>query len=210
MAAHDPVTIDSFGTGLIYIQRRWAECRPMKRAAVHTYSVLGFHLGGRMRVEHHGDLELTAGQVHLIPAGDAHRVLTASKVDLRGVAFCRSCLPQDRFHELLAPLDRVRRGALPVVELPTHRQPHVLGLLEELEREQSRSSGTLPIVAESLLGLLLAEIVRAAPPDAAPPEPPSIVAEALSVIEARCLGPLTLAEVARAVRRSPAYLTTAV
>jgi AraC-like DNA-binding protein len=30
------------------------------------------------------------------------------------------------------------------------------------------------------------------------------------VIEARCLGPLSLAEVADAVRRTPAYLTTAV
>lgn len=99
-------------------------------------------------------------------------MLTANKVDLYGVAFCRSCLPQDRFQELLAPLERVRRGALPVVELPPHRQSHVLGLLQELEREQSRSSGALPIVAESLLGLLLAEIVRAAPLDAAPSEAP--------------------------------------
>ena len=90
--------------------------------------------------------------------------------DLRGVAFCRSCLPQDRFQELLAPLDRVRRGAFPVVELPTSRQPHVLGLLKELERELSPSSGMLPIVAESLLGLLLTE-ESCAPPRATPLPP---------------------------------------
>ncbi|WP_437973234.1 AraC family transcriptional regulator [Sorangium sp. So ce295] len=205
------LTIDALETGVVHVHAcRASEVRPMRRAAVHTYSVLAFHLGGRMRVEHRGELELTAGQVHLIPAGDAHRWLTASKVDMRGVAFCRSCLPQDRFQELLAPLERVRRGAFPVVELPTSRQPHVLGLLEELERELSRSSGMLPVVAESLLGLLLAEIARAAPRDAAPPEAPSIVAEALAVIEARCLGPLTLGEVARAVHRSPAHVTTAV
>jgi AraC-like DNA-binding protein len=57
----------------------------------------------------------------------------------------------------------------------------------------------------------LAEVVRASGSARAAPQPrPSIVAEAMAVIEARCLGPLSLQEVAAAVRRTPAYVTTAV
>ncbi|AKT41785.1 AraC family transcriptional regulator [Chondromyces crocatus] len=211
VAADAQFPIDSLGSDLIRVGRQpAARFRSTKRPAVHSYAVLAFHLGGQLRMEHHGELTLTAGQVHLIPAGDAHRVLAASAVDMCGIAFCHSCLAEDRFRDLLAPLDRVRRGAFPVVELPTERQSHVLHLLEELERELARSAGMLPIVAESLLGLILAEIVRAAPVETTLRETPPLVAEALAFIESRCLGPLTLGEVARAVHRSPAHLTTAV
>ena len=187
-----------------------ADLRPTKTPAVHAYDTLVVHVGGSVRVEHHGDFELVPGHVHLIPAGDLHRTLVVARPDVWGVGFCRTCLDQDRFRELLAPLDRVRQGAAPFVELPAERQAHVLDLLRELTREQ-HSPTPLPVVTESLLALLLAEVVRAAGPDPAPPRsPPSLVAAALAVIEARCLGPLTLTDVAEAVHRSPAHLTTAV
>ncbi|WP_437580797.1 helix-turn-helix domain-containing protein [Sorangium sp. So ce887] len=183
---------------------------PMRRPAVHTYVALALHVGGRMRVEHRGEFELRAGHLHLIPAGDAHRVLSASRPDVWGIGFCRTCLDPARYGGLLAPLDRVRHGASPVVELPGARQAYVLDLLRELEREQ-QAAVALPVVAESLLALVLAEVVRASGTARAAPTPrPSIVAEALAVIEARCLGPLSLKEVAAAVRRTPAHVTTAV
>ncbi|WP_437603207.1 helix-turn-helix domain-containing protein [Sorangium sp. So ce590] len=184
--------------------------RPMRSPAVHTYVALALHVGGRMRVEHRGEFELRAGHLHLIPAGDAHRVLSASRPDVWGIGFCRTCLDPARYGDLLAPLDRVRHGASPVVELPGARQAYVLDLLRELEREQ-QAVGVLPVVAESLLALVLAEVVRASGTARAAPMPrPSIVGEALAVIEARCLGPLSLKEVAAAVRRTPAHVTTAV
>ncbi|WP_438001615.1 AraC family transcriptional regulator [Sorangium sp. So ce185] len=184
--------------------------RPMQSPAVHTYVALALHVGGRMRVEHRGEFELRAGHLHLIPAGDAHRVLSASHAEMWGIGFCRTCLDPARYGDLLAPLDRVRHGASPVVELPAARQAYVLDLLRELEREQ-QAAGALPVVSESLLALVLAEVVRASGSvRAAPAQRPSIVAEALAVIEARCLGPLSLKEVAEAVRRTPAHVTTAV
>ena len=204
---------DDLGPAPIRVTRH--ECsgdtsRPMRSPAVHTYVALALHVGGRMRVEHRGEFELRAGHLHLIPAGDAHRVLSASNAEMWGLGFCRTCLDPARYGELLAPLDRVRQGASPVVELPAARQAYVLDLLRELDREQ-HAGGAMPVVAESLLALVLAEVVRASGTAAAPPQPrPSIVAEALSVIEARCLGPLSLQEVAQAVRRTPAYVTTAV
>ncbi|WP_063748792.1 helix-turn-helix transcriptional regulator [Chondromyces apiculatus] len=189
----------------------------MREPATHAFVVLCFHVGGRMQVEHHGELTLEAGDVHLVPAGDPHRMIAAERAEIWGVGFCRTCLPEERFKDLLAPLDRVRQGAVPRVTLPAERQAHVLTLLQEMEREQAQS-GSMPIVMESLLGLVLAEVVRAGRAEAGATAfssgegraAPSVVAEAMAVIEARCLGPLTLQEVAKAVRRSPAYLTTAV
>ncbi|MGK4005903.1 AraC family transcriptional regulator [Sorangium sp. So ce1036] len=184
--------------------------RPRRSPAVHTYVALALHVGGRMRVEHRGEFELTAGHLHIIPAGDAHRVLSMNRPEVWGLGFCRTCLDPARYGELLAPIDRVRHGASPVVDLPAARQAYVLDLMRELEREQ-HAAGAMPVVAESLLALVLAEVVRASgSAQAAPPQRPSIVVEALAVIEARCLGPLSLKDVAAAVRRTPAYVTTAV
>ncbi|WP_437672243.1 helix-turn-helix transcriptional regulator [Sorangium sp. So ce131] len=208
---------DDLGPTPIRVMRQAGplEClRPPRTPAVHTFVVLALHVGGRTRVEHHGEFELRAGHLHLIPAGDAHRVLSASGPEVWKLAFCRSCLDPDRYGQLLAPLDRVRQGASPVVELPTARQAYVLDLFRELDREQT-AAGAMPVVAESLLALVLAEVVRArgagaAAPPPPPRQPPSLVADALAFIEARCLGPLTLNEVAQAVRRTPAHVTTAV
>lgn len=184
--------------------------RPMRTPAVHTYVALALHVGGRVRVEHRGEFELRAGNLHLIPAGDPHRVLSSIRAEVVGLGFCRTCLDPARYGDLLAPLDRVRGGASPVFELPAARQAYVLDLLRELEREQ-QAAGALPVVAESLLALVLAEVARASGGmRATAPQQPSLVAEALAVIEARCLGPLSLKEVAAAVRRSPAHVTTAV
>lgn len=192
---------------------RVMQCRdfappPAKSPAVHSYVALAVHTGGTMRVEHHGVFELGAGDLHLVPAGDLHRALTTRRAEMWGVAFCRTCLDADRYRELLSPFERVRQGAAPVVKLPPARQQYVLDLLGELEREH-RSGAPMPVVAESLLALVLAEVARAANLST-PVGPPSVVAAALSLIEERCLGPLSLAEIARAVQRSPAYLTTAV
>ncbi|WP_434042639.1 MULTISPECIES: helix-turn-helix domain-containing protein [Sorangium] len=184
--------------------------RPMRSPAVHTYVALALHVGGRVRVEHRGEFELRAGHLHIIPAGDPHRVLSASRPEIWGLGFCRTCLDPARYGGLFAPLDRVRGGASPVIELPAARQAYVLDLLRELEREQ-QAAAPMPVIAESLLALVLAEVVRASGGiQAAPAQRPSLVAEALAMIEARCLGPLSLKEVAAAVRRSPAHVTTAV
>ncbi len=161
-----------------------------------------------MRVEHHGDFELGPGDMHLVPAGDMHRAISAQRAEMWGLAFCRTCLDPVRYRDLLAPFERVRQGAAPVAKLPAARQQYVLDLLAELAREH-RAGAPMPVVADSLLALVLAEVARASK-TSVPVGAPSVVAQALSVIEARCLGPLSLTEVAQAVRRSPAYLTTAV
>jgi AraC-like DNA-binding protein len=197
-------------SGPFQIARRTYETGPTcsSRAGVHTYSVLAFHMGGRVRVQHRGELAVEAGQVHVIPAGDAHRILAARGADMWGLALCRTCLPAERVG-LLSVFDRVRGGALPVLELPGSRQAHVLGLLEELAREQGRGPSPETAVTESLLTLILTEVARAAPGRVEGNSETSLVQAALALIEARCLGALTLAELASELGRTPAHLTTA-
>lgn len=65
-------------------------------------------------------------------------------------------------------------------------------------------------VERSLLTLVLAAIAEATSASRErPPGESSVVARGPRVIERRCLGPLGLLAVARAVDRSPAYVTTA-
>lgn len=62
---------------------------------------------------------------------------------------------------------------------------------------------------QSLLTLILNEVDAAAGPLALGSVPPSVVTASLRFIERNCLRPLTLTEVAKAVGRSPAYVTSA-
>lgn len=135
-----------------------------------------------------GDWKLGAGDVLLVPAGAPHRMMEARQVE------CWTLALDERF----APLERVREGGSPVVAIPVGRQAWLASLLGELER----APGDGP-VARSLLTLVLAEIAGAAPTV-------GIVEETLRFIEAHCLRPLGLADVAAAVGRSPAHLTTVV
>ena len=64
------------------------------------------------------------------------------------------------------------------------------------------------LVRQSLLSLLLAEVGRATSEQVE--VRPGLVDETLRTIEQRCLGRLSVVEVARAVGRSPSHVSTAV
>lgn len=107
----------------------------------------------------------------------------------------------------------MRDGAPAVAHIPSSRHAHLKRLLVELDRVGHGHRGPSDVVESverSLLTLVLAEVVEATSVSAArPSRGGSVVARALRVIERQCLGPLGLADVARAVDRSPAYVTTA-
>jgi len=64
-------------------------------------------------------------------------------------------------------------------------------------------------VTRSLLTLILEEVARAATWPDRIARSSDVVSESLRFIERRCLGPLTLDDVAAAVNRTPSYVTTA-
>lgn len=179
---------------------------------VHDHAALLYVTDGRVVHEQRGEFEVVAGDVLLVPAGEAHRALHSTHVVAWGVGFCAPCFAPSDLASLLDPFERARSGASPVVRLPADRHAHVSRLIDELHAEVQGRRAHGELVQRSLLALVLAEVTRAASveptrPDVAPPT--SLVADALRFIERRCLEPISLADVARAVGRSPSHVTTA-
>lgn len=154
---------------------------------------------------------MRAGDVVLIPAGQPHALLEADQAEAWGLGFCAPCFAADGAATLLEPFERVREGASAVVHIPGPRQAFLETLFRELEAasDPASVSSSREVVQRSLLTLVLEEVRRAADWDVAAPGQPSVVADSLRFIERNCLRKLTLRDVAAAVGRSPAYVTTA-
>lgn len=186
---------------------------PSRAAVTHSYAAVAFFTGGSSRVELNGEWSLGEGDVLLVPAGEPHRMVAMQQVESWSLAFCTPCFSAEDTASLLTPLERVRDGASAVVHIPSARRPYLEGLFRELEDVGSTPRGPsdrLDAVQRSLLTLILAEIDRASDSSAAARvKGGGVVVEALRFIERKCLGRLTLSDVAAAVGRSPTYVTTA-
>lgn len=124
-------------------------------------------------------------------------------------SFCVPCLAADDAGSLLEPFERVRRGASAVVHVPRERREFLESLFRELASATSAERPAAPhAVQRSLLTLVLNEVSAAATWADAGLEPAGVAMESLRFIERNCLRPLTLNEVARAVGKTPAYVTT--
>lgn len=170
----------------------------------HAHAALAFFTAGRAHVEQRGRWTVEAGDVLLVPPGAPHRVLAMDPSTSWGLGLCVSCLAADGAAELLEPFERVRAGGSAVVRIPSERR----GFLGALFAELDDAAAPAP-VQRSLVTLILHEVARAARWPELPAGGAGVVGESLRVIERRCLGPLTLTEVAAAVGRSPAHVTTA-
>lgn len=204
----------ALASGAIFARRTTMTCAPGRAPATHAYAALAFHVDGGARLEQRGAWRLEPGDAVLIPAGEPHRMLEASRLDFWGLGFCTPCFAGPGSAALLEPFERVRDGASAVVRIPTERHAFLEQLFAELAA--TPTSAATATVQRSLLTLILHEVSRAADHAAAPTQRetpplgrPSVVTESLRFIERRCLGPLTLDEVASAVGRTPSYVTTA-
>lgn len=184
-------------------------CVGPQRPVVHGFAAVVFYVDGRAEVEQRGRVRVEAGDVQLVPAGEAHRTICGGGAEAWGVGFDPVYLAASEHAALLEPFERVRAGAAAVLPIPGPRQEHLRRVIAELRDESSQAPTALQAqVQRSLLTLVLAEVVRAAPagdPSSAAP----VVAQALRFIERRCLAPISLRDVAAALGRSPAYVTTA-
>jgi AraC family transcriptional activator of pobA len=184
-----------------------------RHPATHTFAAMAFYTGGRARMEQQGHWALEPGDVFVVPAGQPHRMVEARRPEYWGLGFCVPCLAaDDAAGLLLEPFERVRGGAPAVVRIPAERHAFLESLLRELEAATGRrgQQGEPYAVQRSLLTLVLNEVRRAARwEEGSAPGAGSVVAGSLAFIERHCLRPLTLKEVAAAVGRSPAHVTTA-
>lgn len=176
----------------------------------HDHSVILLHEGAPTVVEQVVGHEPTAwtlgpGDVLIIPSGSPHRRKEQGHGPFTAAAFCAACLDLD--DQVAAPLDRVRSGASPVVRIPEERRPHIAHLFSELLLASTPPSAPL-IVLKSLLTLLLHELSRFQHHPT--PTGDTLVADALRFIERHCLGPLSLAEVAAHLQRTPSHVATLV
>lgn len=171
----------------------------------HSYAALAFITEGQSRLEQNGEWQLTAGDVMLVPAGAPHRFIDERRPSYWGLAFCVPCFAANGADGLLEPFEKVRDGAAAVVKVPAAR--HVF--LEQLFRELASNAQANAAVQQSLLTLILNEVNSAAPRVLSTQATPSVVSASLRFIERNCLRPLTLLDVAKAVGRSPAYVTNA-
>jgi AraC family transcriptional regulator, transcriptional activator of pobA len=213
--ARPSVRDDFMGGGQPIVVSRQAhdhESPPMEIPVVHSYAALAYYTGGRARMAQQGEWKLREGDVLLVPAGEPHHSLERRRPEYWGLGFCVACVVADGGAALLAPFERVRDGASPVVRIPLARREYLERLFQELERvtrdpvTQAAASGP---VQRSLLTLILAEVDRAfvaAPVGSG--KGGSVVIDALRFIERNCLRSVTLGEIAAAVGRSPAYVTS--
>lgn len=176
---------------------------------VHDHAALVFLTEGAALHQQRGNFEVAAGDVLLVPAGEAHRLLRATRTAAWGVGFRASCYAPSELVELLDPFERTRAGSSPVVSIPTERHEPMARLMAELRAETTADRPHGELVQKSLLALVLAQIARAASFVPQKALRSSVVADALRFIERRCLEPISLSDVAGAVGRSPSYVTTA-
>ncbi|MBC7974442.1 MAG: helix-turn-helix transcriptional regulator, partial [Myxococcales bacterium] len=177
---------------------------------MHDFTVLAFFTGGSAVVHQRERFDVRAGDVYLIPAGERHRLIDARSPEAWGVGFCPACYAPTELAPLLDPFQRAVSGASKVVPIPGDRQEHLADLCAELHRETARAgpSAHVDLVQKSLLGLILAEVVRATPSASGGATPGGLVSEALRFIERSCLGPVSLGDVATFVNRSPSHVST--
>lgn len=147
--------------------------------------------------------QVSAGVAVIVPAAEPHRWIEARDADCWQLTFCVPCL-QAEGASALELVSAARGERSPIFPIPEERRAFLSTLLGDLEARTTAS----PEVERSFLVLVLDELA-ATPSGAAAPKP-GLVAAALTFIEKNCLRPLTLAEIARAVGRTPAHVTTAI
>lgn len=183
--------------------------RPRGRrvTAVHAYAVVILVTRGESKVRHAGELVLRAGDVHLIPPGDAHGA-EASDAEGWGVAFHPEAVGEEGGEaSRLGPLLRVRNGCHPVLRPTLPQRRRLARWMRLLSEEVERSEPGHQEAARSLLRLVLIEVERMTAQTGAS-EPPSLglSRKALTYIETHCLEPLSLAQVAKSLGRSSAHV----
>lgn len=197
----------------IWAHRFTLEARPpASSTAVHDFMVLGFFTSGSAVMQQRARYRVQAGEVFLIPAGARHGLVTASAPEAWGVRFFPSSYTPGELGPLLVPFERAASGASTVVAIPTDRQEHLASLCAELQRETTLSdpAAHTALAQKSLLTLILTEVARASAVTATAALQPTLVGEALRFIERNCLRPISLQDVATALRRSPSHVATTV
>jgi AraC family transcriptional regulator, transcriptional activator of pobA len=180
------------------------------RPRTHGHATLVYHTAGHATFEQNGRWRVEPGDILVIPAGQPHLRLSTHGSEYWGLGICMPCFDDRAGVALPDPFERVRKGAHAVVSISSSRRAFTNELFQELANDSSPHRGSSAAVQRSLLTLILHEVVNALGDKSHPVvHEGGVAADALRFIESHYMQPLTLGQVARAVGRSSAYVTTA-
>ncbi len=181
----------------------------------HAFAAIVLVTRGLSRIRHTTDLVLRAGDVHLIPPGDAHSPAQFEDMEGWALTIHPEAFPQDDTHWggpmglKLGPLLRVRNGCHPVLHPDAHQRRRLEEWMRLLAHELEGQERARDEAVSALLRLVLIEVERmSSPADAPDPAGQGTTRQALSYIEGHALESLSLAQVAHAVDRSPAHVAS--
>lgn len=183
----------------------------------HSFAAIVFVTRGLSRIRHAGDLVLRAGDVHLIPPGDAHGAAHFEDMEGWGLTFHPEAFPQEdtswgsHTGLKLGPLLRVRGGCHPVLRPNAAQHRRLKGWMRLLEQEIHGEERSRDEAVSALLRLVMIELERMSGPEEIPdPAGQGIARQALTYIEANALESLSLAQVARTLGRSATHVASVV
>lgn len=171
----------------------------------HPHATLAYFTDGCSTFEQKGIWNVSPGDVLLVPAGEPHRRSSDERTSYWGLGLSVPCYAQDTELQRINPFERVRDGGAAVVRIPAARRHHLEHLLTELAAVTREPTANLG-VQRSLLHLVLNEVWSATSPTETSTN--TVVNSSLRYIERHCLMPITLKDVAAAVGKSAAYVTT--
>lgn len=177
----------------------------------HDYAVISWLTQGSGQLWVNAHYTAQRGDLLLIPAGMPHYLVQVSE-DARSVALsvCPSCIGQAWGAPLKRCLEQIWSGASAVRRIEPIHHDEVRYCLERLERALKAGAHHQDLIVTGLMSVLVATLLEATPTLGQDHVERPVVARALEYISAHACAGISLQDVARAVGRSPAHLTTCV
>ncbi len=183
----------------------------------HSFAAIVFVVRGLSRIRHAGELVLRAGDVHLIPPGDAHSAAQLEDMEGWALTFHPEAFPQEdtswgsHTGLKLGPLLRVRGGCHPVLRPNAVQSRRLEGWMRLMEQELQGNERSREEAVGALLRLVLIELERmSGPEEALDTAVQGLARQAIAHIEAHALEPLSLVQVARPLGRSVTHVASVV
>lgn len=177
----------------------------------HDYAVLSWLTQGHARLWVNALYTAQRGDLLMIPAGMPHHLVEMSE-DARSVSLglCTSCIGEAWGQQLNRCLEQVWAGASAVRRIASDQHDDLTYCLARLERALKAGAHHQDLIITGLMSVLIATLLDAAPTPGVDHIERPVVARALEYITAHAAQGISLQDVAQAVGRSPAHLTTCV
>ena len=177
----------------------------------HDYAVISWLTQGSAQIWVDALYTALRGDLLLIPAGMPHHLGSLSE-DARciSLAVCPSCIGQAWGQQLRRCLEQIWTGSSAVRRIQPDHHDDLSYCLERLERALAAGAHHQDLIITGLMSVFVSTLLEATPALGQDHIERPVVARALEYISAHACAGISLQDVAQAVGRSPAHLTTCV